>query len=108
MSVMQITGQLEQETGWSKQAVISFLKRMEAKGLVTYEQKGRTRYYLPIHSEEAVAKRERSTFLQNFYHGRLGLMISAMVQENALSQEDIQEIRKVLDAFQPREDGENI
>ena len=44
MSVMQITGQLEQETGWSKQAVISFLKRMEAKGLVTYEQKGRTRY----------------------------------------------------------------
>ena len=24
MSVMQITGQLEQETGWSKQAVISF------------------------------------------------------------------------------------
>ena len=41
MSVMQITGQLEQETGWSKQAVISFLKRMEAKGLVTYEQKGR-------------------------------------------------------------------
>ena len=59
-------------------------------------------------TEEAVAKRERSTFLQNFYHGRLGLMISAMVQENALSQEDIQEIRKVLDAFQPREDGENI
>ena len=108
MSVMQITGQLEQETGWSKQAVISFLKRMEAKGLVTYEQKGRTRYYLPIHSEEAVAKKERSTFLQNFYHGRLGLMISAMVQENALSQEDIQEIRKVLDALQPREDGENV
>ena len=34
-------------------------------------------------------------------------MISAMAQENALSQEDIQEIRKVLDALQPREDGEN-
>lgn len=108
MSVMQITGKLEQETGWSKQAVISFLRRMETKGLVTYEQRGRTRFYMPVHSEEAVAKRERSTFLQNFYHGRLGLMISAMVQENALSQEDIREIRKVLDAFQPREDGENI
>ena len=107
MSVMQITGKLEQETGWSKQAVISFLRRMETKELVTYEQKGRTRYYLPIHSEEAVAKKERSTFLQNFYHGRLGLMISAMAQENALSQEDIQEIRKVLDALKPREDGEN-
>ena len=47
MSVMQITGKLEQETGWSKQAVISFLRRMETKELVTYEQKGRTRYYLP-------------------------------------------------------------
>ena len=32
MSVMQITGKLEQDTGWSKQAVISFLKRMEEIG----------------------------------------------------------------------------
>lgn len=104
MSVMQITGELEQETGWSKQAVISFLKRMEAKGLVVYEQRGRTKFYMPLHSEEAVAKRERSTFLQNFYQGKLGLMISAMAQENALSQEDIREIRKVLEEFKPKEE----
>lgn len=106
MSVMQITGKLEQDTGWSKQAVISFLKRMEAKGLVTYERRGRTRFYMPVHSEETVARRERSTFLQNFYQGRLGLMVSAMAQENALSREDIREIGKVLEELRPEGDAE--
>lgn len=106
MSVMQITGKLEQETGWSKQAVISFLKRMEAKGLVTYERRGRTRFYMPLQSEEAMAKKERGRFLQNFYQGRLGLMVSAMAQENALSPEDIREIRKVLEELAPDGAGE--
>ena len=68
LSTMQITERLEGETGWSKHAVISFLKRMETKGLVSYEERGRAKYYTPLVKREAVAGAERDSFLQKFYH----------------------------------------
>lgn len=100
LSTMQITEKLESETGWSKHAVISFLKRMEAKELVSYEEKGRAKYYTPLVKRESVASRERNSFLQNFYHGRLGLMVSAMAEENSLSANDISDLREILDRLQ--------
>ena len=45
LSTMQITEKLKDETGWSKQAVISFLRRMETKRLVSYEKR-----WLPVKS----------------------------------------------------------
>jgi len=103
LSTMQIVEKLESETGWSKHAVISFLKRMEAKGLVTYEERGRAKYYSPIPEKNTVAKEERTAFLRNFYHGRLGLMVSAMAEENSLSHEDINDLKALLDRLQDRE-----
>ena len=104
LSTMQIVEKLEAETGWSKHAVISFLKKMEAKGLVRYEEKGRAKYYSPLPEKEAVAKEERASFLQNFYGGRLGLMLTAMAEEHSLSREDIQDLRKLLDDLQENND----
>lgn len=104
LSTMQIVEKLEGETGWSKHAVISFLKKMETKGLVHYEEKGRAKYYAPLPEKEAVAKEERTSFLQNFYGGRLGLMLTAMAEENSLSQEDIKDLRKLLDDLQENRD----
>jgi BlaI family penicillinase repressor len=100
LSTMQITEKLKDETGWSKQAVISFLKRMETKKLVSYEKIGRSKYYTPLSKKENVAKEERNSFLQKFYHGKLGLMVSAMAEENSLTQEDINDLKKLLDDLQ--------
>lgn len=100
LSTMQITERLKAETGWSKHAVISFLKRMEAKDLVVYEERGRAKYYTPLVKKEAVASEERKSFLQNFYYGHLGLMLSAMVEENSLSQDDINDMKELLERLQ--------
>ena len=103
LSTMQITERLENETGWSKHAVISFLKRMETKGLVSYEERGRAKYYTPLVKKEAVAGEERNSLLQKFYHGKLGLMVSAMAEENSLSQKDIRDRRELLERLQTEE-----
>ena len=100
LSTMQIVEKLEAETGWSKHAVISFLKKMEGKGLVRYEEKGRAKYYIALPEKETVAREERTSFLHNFYSGRLGLMVNAMVEDSSLSREDIQDLRKLLDDLQ--------
>jgi BlaI family penicillinase repressor len=100
LSTMQITEKLKDETGWSKHAVISFLKRMEAKNLVSHEVIGRSKYYTPLPKKETVAKEERNSFLQKFYHGKLGLMVSAMAEEKSLTKEDIVDLQKLLDDLQ--------
>lgn len=97
LSILQITERLGDDTGWSKYAVISFLKRMETKNLVAYETKGRTKYYYALSERDNIAKEERNSFLKNFYNGKLGLMVSAMVEDNSLSKEDIEELREMLD-----------
>ena len=100
LSTMQIAERLGSETGWSKHAVISFLKRMETKGLVSHEERGRAKYYMPLVQREMVASEERNSFLKKFYHGRLGLMVSAMAEENSLTQNDIQDLRALLERLQ--------
>lgn len=97
LSTMQLVERLKNDTNWSKHAVISFLHRMEFKGLVAYEEKGRAKYYFALYNREDVAKKERKSFLDNFYHGKLGLLVSSMIEENSLSQDDIEDLREILE-----------
>lgn len=97
LSTMEIVKKLEDETGWSKQAVISFLRRMEIKGIVEHEEKGKSKYYTAIVTKADIAKKQRRSLLHTFYQGKAGLMISEMVSEDSLSNEDICELRKLLD-----------
>lgn len=103
LSILQITDRLGESTGWSKYAIISFLKRMETKKLVAYKTKGRTKYYHALSEKDHIAKEERSLFLKNFYNGKLGLMVSDMAEDNSLSQEDIEDLRKLLDTLQKKQ-----
>ncbi len=102
LSIQQITEKFQDDCGWSKHAVISFLKKMEAKNLVVYETRGRTKYYSALPEKVNIAKEERTSFLQNFYNGKLGLMVNAMAQEDSLSQEDIEDLRRLLDDLQDK------
>lgn len=99
LSTMEIVKKLEAETGWSKHAVISFLHRMETKGIVEYAEQGRAKIYTPCITKDEVARKQRFSLLNTFYHGRLGLMLSEMVAENSLSEGEIDELRRLLDGL---------
>ena len=67
-TITQLTAALSTETGWEKHTVITMLTRLEAKGAVRHEE-----------------------------GGSLGLMMSAMVEGRALTQEDIDELTAILE-----------
>ena len=58
LSVMQIVKALEAQKNWSKQTIISFLKRMEKKGTVAFTTQGRTKYYYAVIKREEVIRTE--------------------------------------------------
>ena len=96
-TIMELTAALREETGWSKNTVITMLARLEAKGAVRHEAGGRAKLYFPILRQEEAARTETENFLSKVYGGSLGLMMSAMVESRKLTEADIAELSAILD-----------
>lgn len=96
MTITQLTAALQPETGWGKHTVITMLSRLEDKGAVEHD--GQTpKGYSPLLPRQAAERSETRSFLDKVYGGRLGLMMSAMVDSKALTQEDIDELTAILE-----------
>ena len=87
---------LREETGWSKNTVITMLSRLEAKGAVRHEEGARAKRYFAAVQKQDAARTETQHFLSKVYGGSLGLMMSAMVESRQLSETDIAELSAIL------------
>lgn len=96
-TITEITKKLKEKTGWTKHTVITLLKRLEEKGAAYYEEGERAKQYYPNLKKEDAAIQETEDFLDKVYHGKMGLMLNAMVQQNALSKEDMDELYAILE-----------
>ncbi|MCM1253493.1 MAG: BlaI/MecI/CopY family transcriptional regulator [Clostridium sp.] len=95
-TMMQITAHFKDTTGWTKHTVMTFLRRMEEKGAIHYEEGERAKLYYPdVEKTEAVLQ-ETEEFLDKVFDGRLGLMLNTMVEKKALSKEEISELYDIL------------
>ena len=95
-TIAQLTAALQPETGWSKHTVITMLSRLEGKGAVSHDG-GTPRHYSATLAKEDAARAETRSFLDKVYGGRLGLMMSAMVDSRSLTQQDIDELAAILE-----------
>ena len=96
-TMMQITNALKAETGWTKHTVMSFLKRMEEKEALHYEEGEKAKLYYPDLKREEAALQETEDFLDRVFQGKMGMMLNTMVQQRALSKEDMEELHKILE-----------
>ena len=95
-TAMELVAELGEKVGWAKSTTHTTLRRMEEKGLVTAKAAGRTRYYAPAVERQGAAARETRSFLDKVYQGSVGLMVSAMVEDRALSREEIDRLYEIL------------
>ena len=96
MTVMELVGALNQRLGWAKSTTITTLRRMEDKGLVLCRTQGRTKHYSPAVSKDRAVRRETRSFLNKVYQGSVGMMVSAMAEDKALSRAEIDELYEIL------------
>lgn len=99
LTISQLVRELREETGWSKATVITMLNRLEEKGAVRWEQAEgeRARRYYPAVDQHQVAVGETSALLERAFQGRVGLLVSAMLDEHALSAAEIDELSALLE-----------
>lgn len=96
-TITELTAFLQKETGWDKHIIITMLGRMEKKEAVAHRQGGRAKIFYPLVSRSEVSMQETRGFLEKVYRGSLGMMVNAMVEDQALSDEEIQELYAILE-----------
>ena len=84
------------DAGWSRHAVISFLKRLEQKGAVHIDSQRRPSRYLARLSQDDAQKTETAAVLQRVFGGNLMLMVTNAVDSGKLSDQETQALIDLL------------
>ena len=96
MTVMELVAALGNRLRWAKSTTITTQRRMEDKRLVLCTVEGRTKHYAPAVQRDQAARRETRSFLDKVYRGSVGLMVSALAEDRALSKAEIDELYEIL------------
>lgn len=95
-----LTEALRPETGWSRNTVLTYLTRMEAKGLVSIDKDGYPHIYRAALDRTACQAQERQSFLQRVYRGSAGDLVAAFLKEQSISPEERETLRRLLDEME--------
>ena len=91
---------LRPDTGWLRNTVLTYLTRMEAKGLVCIDKQTTPHQYHAALDRAACQAQERRSFLNRVYQGAAGDMITAFLKEEPISREEREKLRKLLDEME--------
>ena len=96
-SLGEVVEALRPETGWSRNTVLTYLTRMEKKGLVSIEKEGYPQRYRAALDRETCRARERQSFLDRVYRGSAGDLVAAFLKESPLSADERDRLKALLD-----------
>ena len=88
------------ETGWNRNTVLTYLTRMEAKGLVRINKEVSPHRYEAALDREACQAQERRSFLKRVYQGSAGDLVAAFLKEEPISQQEREALRRLLDEME--------
>ncbi|MCH5332811.1 MAG: BlaI/MecI/CopY family transcriptional regulator [Agathobacter sp.] len=95
-TIMQLYHELEEEPGWSKSTVNTLLGRMVKKQIIFYKEGTKAKQYYPNVERDDVAIAETESLLERVYKGSVSMMLSTLIRNNNLNDEDIKELYQIL------------
>ena len=98
VSTNQVTEYLTRTTKWSPKTIQTMLKRLVQKKALTYDKEGRVFIYTPLIGHEDYVHQESRHFLQRFYNGNVVSMVTAFLDMEELSQQEVDELKELLTA----------
>lgn len=96
ISTNEITEILLRTTSWSPKTIQTLIKRLVNKGALTYEKQSRVFVYTPVVDEKEYIGQESNTFLKRYYDGDITAMLSAYIENDKLSETEINNLRSLL------------
>lgn len=97
LSANEIISKLTAQMEWSDQTIKTFLNRLHKKQAIQFEKKGRTYLYYPRVTHEEYLNNENKSFLNRVYNGAAGMLCAKFIEEETLSDQDIDELQQLLE-----------
>ena len=81
--------------GWNKNTTYTVIKKLEAKGFLRRDDPG----FLctPLITREEVQKKEASSLLNRLFSGSRKALFSALLEDEALSEEELAELKELIE-----------
>ena len=92
----EITEKLLATSSWSAKTIQTLIKRLVNKGALTYEKNSRVFVYTPLVKESEYISQESNSFLNRYYDGDITAMLSAYIENDKLSETEIETLRSHL------------
>ena len=108
ISTNEITQQLLKTTSWSPKTIQTLIKRLVNKGALSYEKQSRMFVYTPMVKENEYIGQESSSFLKRFYGGNITAMVSAYLEDDKLSEAEIETLRGLLSKKDTKGDKKHV
>ena len=96
ISTNEITEKLTRTTKWSPKTIQTLIKRLVTKGALSYEKQSRVFVYTPLIEEKEYIGQESHSFLERYYDGDITAMLSAYIEDDKLSESEIDTLRSLL------------
>lgn len=95
-TIMQLYHELEKKPGWSKSTVNTLLGRMVKKEIIYYEEGKKAKLYYPNVIRDDVAVTETESLIERVYKGSVSMMLSTLIRNKNLTDDDIRELYQIL------------
>lgn len=92
----EITEKLLETSSWSPKTIQTLIKRLLNKGVLAYEKDSRVFVYTPLVQESDYIGQESKSFLDRFYGGNITTMLSSFIENDRLSETEINSLRSLL------------
>ena len=82
--------------GWKAPTLISFLVRLEERGYITSEKKGKERYYTSASDRSEYIRLTSEDFVARYHGGSFVSMLDSLYKDKKLSEKDIDQLLQWL------------
>ncbi|HJF33037.1 MAG TPA: penicillinase repressor BlaI [Sporosarcina psychrophila] len=87
---------LQESTDWKPKTIRTLLDRLVQKDVVGVNKNLRVYTFFPLYTQEKYQHAETESFIKRIYGGALKSMLVQFIQEDTLSDDDINELRSIL------------
>lgn len=92
LNANEIRARLNQKKAWERTTVLTLIRRLLDKSVIAQEKR-EVYYYFPLVERKDYVKEETKSFLNKFFRGNAKNLAAALIEDEDLSREDIEELR---------------
>ena len=97
VSTTEVVTELEKTTDWKPKTIQTLLSRLVKKDMLSFKREGRVFVYTPLVKESDYLSQESDSFLKRFYNGTLNAMFVNFLDQDRLSDDEIERLREILE-----------